>query len=643
MSKKKKKEEKEKKEKEKKKCTQKATKELCRTINGIDSATSHWLQKHGNEGPPRKMCLSLARNPGFFFGGMNQFEPGGYVALPQGAEGHILMVGGSGSGKSGTFKVTLATNGGAICAADIKGELSECYGRLSKELLRRGIILRPYITFDPTQEDSPAYDPFWWPLHDHESNLVSNIDEIAFAIIPSQPDEKEPFWSDTERALLSAALLYYFKLGLSFSETMCRILELDISSLCEELAKSNNSCIKMRLGQIADADHADSKILVGVDRGLRNKIMLFATDPHISHAFRGEREGAVCFNWDDLSQYNIFLRIPAYRVETWGRAINLMYTQLIRCLERRPEKYSAEGAQNTQTLLLMDEFARFGKLEMITAAMSTLRSKNVNICLMVQSLAQLDKVYGKDERRILVDNAQYLAILQANDVETQKWFAERIGTQVRYRSSVGKQLDSSLDLSKEGTECSMQLGETQEWDVFPHELSTSEDVLLLSPYGFCRLEKFRPSKETWQQLLSARCQPHAVSQEAIHTSADDSIKLDTFGWSAKTNKDTKMLTIDERTANANKRIVEALYQLLLTAEDEQTAEIESGGCISSAIGDLLLQQFPELLDLEPGFSKGAPDWSMPLEKILRELANDQKTLESIKCRANWPSPVEINV
>ena len=47
------------------------------------------------------------------------------------------------------------------------------------------------------------------------------------------------------------------------------------------------------------------------DRGLRNKLMVFAADPYIGHAFRGQREGANCFTWDDLDDCNIFLRIPA--------------------------------------------------------------------------------------------------------------------------------------------------------------------------------------------------------------------------------------------------------------------------------------------------------------------------------------------
>ena len=71
-----------------------------------------------------------------------------------------------------------------------------------------------------------------------------------------------------------------------------------------------------------------------------------------------------------------------------------MYAQLFRYLERRPERYTPESAAHPQLLLLMDEFARFGKLDNMTAALSTLRSKKVNICLFVQSIAQLDKFYG---------------------------------------------------------------------------------------------------------------------------------------------------------------------------------------------------------------------------------------------------------
>lgn len=433
---------------------------------------------------PKEIVLKGNDDPGIFFGGIGQCKKNHYVGIPQGEEGNIVVIGGNGSGKStGIAMPTLITWQGPICATDVKGELSEFY----KKLYQQGLVTRPYTIFDPMEMDGLSFDPFWFPLQDSEDNLFSNIREIAIAIAPVMPDDKQPFWAETEQSVLAAALLHYFKLGLSFSEAMCRILSSTMSGLCMELLQSRDVRIRVLLGEMATMK---PETLANVDRGLRNKLTVFAADPHISHALRGAREGAKCFNWNDLEEYNIFLRIPANRIEQWGGAINLMYTQLIRHLERRPEQYSTEGRSNKQTLLLMDEFARFGKLEMITAAMSTLRSKNVNICLMIQSMAQLDKIYGEYERRIIFDNCQYQAILRANDAETQKYLSELIGTCIRRQHSVGAQLDAAMDVIG----YSKQISEVREWQLFPHELSTLEDLLLLTPYGSCRVKKHKPGQ-----------------------------------------------------------------------------------------------------------------------------------------------------
>ena len=318
-----------------------------------------------------------------------------YIGVPQGSEERIIVVGGSGSGNSsGIAKPTLKTWDGAICATDVKGELSEFY----KKLYRKGLVTRPPIIFDPMQAESPSYDPFDWLLRDDKTHLISNILDIVRTIHPVLPSDIQPYWARSEQGVFAAALLYYLKCGLSFSETIIAIMDRPVSTLCKELLDTGDTQIKRFLGYVTAMK---PEAQANIDRGLRNKLMLFATDPYISHTFRGKREGAVCFTWEDLDTHNIFLRIPADKIEQWGGAVNLMYTQLIRYFERRPEKYSVEGANNVQTLLLMDEFARFGKLEGITSAMATLRSKNVNICLMVQSMAQLDRIYGECERRIM--------------------------------------------------------------------------------------------------------------------------------------------------------------------------------------------------------------------------------------------------
>lgn len=597
-------------------------------IGAISTKKPSFL-KHGHEERiPEKILLKAGDDPGVFFGGMNQYGKGSYVGMRQGTEGNIVVIGGNGSGKSaGIAKPTLRMWEGAICATDVKGELSDFYADLSEKMFQQGIILRPYIIFDPEQLDGLCYDPFWWLVKDDSSNLINNIQEIAFAIIPIQPDVKEPFWPDTERGVLAAALLYYFQLGLSFSETIGKILEQPLSFLCEKLSDSDDIRVSIFLGEMTAMK---PETLANVDRGLRNKLMLFATDPYISHAFRGQREGANCFNWDDLNEFNIFLRIPADKIEQWSGAINLIYTQLIRYLERRPEMYSVEGANNVQTLLLMDEFARFSKLEMITSAMSTLRSKNVNICLIVQSIAQLDSIYGEYKRRIMFDNCQYKAILRSDDADTQKYLSDLIGTCIRRQHSVSEQLDKSMEIAG----YSVQISEVRDWIVYPHELSTLDDILLLTPYGFYRMEKFQPSNDLANYILySAFKKQIGFSKDAKLASINDPITpiIDT----PKRNEGAEMLNIGKRNQEANKRIAESKYQQRFVqrqTQDEKLAEIQ---CCNYIIGKLVSKYFPEVCEIEPGTSDENEVRFQFVEAFLAALANDEGLVKQLKEKASF--------
>ena len=186
---------------------------------------------------PKQLCLDTDV-PGIFFGLPNKKEKNHYVGMPQGTDGNILVIGGNGSGKSsGIIKPTLSTWNGAICATDIKGELSEQYERLSAQALQKGVIMRPSIVFDPTQANGMSYDPFWWILQDDPANLCTNIMDIAYTIIPKLPNDIQPFWGESEQSVFAAALCYYFNLGLSFNECLFNLASDAMSYDCRCLQR----------------------------------------------------------------------------------------------------------------------------------------------------------------------------------------------------------------------------------------------------------------------------------------------------------------------------------------------------------------------------------------------------------------------
>lgn len=555
----------------------------------------------GLEIPPQ--LILEEKEPGVFFGVDGELNSKCYIGMPQGADGNILVVGGNGSGKSaGIVKPTLTTWRGGICATDVKGELSAYYRNEYEHASQNGTEMRPYIIFDPTQVDGPSYDPFWWLLQDDESNLCTDVMEIALTIIPDLPNDNQPFWLEAERAVFAAGLYYFYQCGLSFSETLCEILNSGLSTFCEEIKNSGDIWTKMLLGPL---EEMKAETIASIDRGLRNKLITLAADPYIGHAFRGEREKAKCFTWEDLDHSNIFLRIAADRMDQWGGAVNLMYAQLIRYLERRPEQHSEDGKNSVQLLLMMDEFPRFGRLEMIVDAISMLRSKKVNICLSIQSVAQLDRLYGEYGRQIILDNCQYMAILRANDADTQQILSQLIGTTKVLQESISRNLDES------GKEIgySKQRAEGREPRVFPHELSTLTDVVILSPYGPCRAIKRLSYGESPEQLQVQ--EKHNIMRE----------------------EDQKMLTLKERLENATERVDHCQKAKRLADKNAREMQKKKDDHRKFIVGELVVDYFPELLRIDPGMPAENQILFRPFRLFLDELTANPALVQSLKEKA----------
>ena len=481
---------------------------------------------------PEELTLPLT-SPGIHIG-RPDLQQGEYAGIPQQAEGNLLVVGGVGSGKtSGIAAPTLLTWGGTAFVVDVKGELATEYGRLYDE----GVAGLPFVVFDPGDPETPSYDPFHWLTADGEENLSSNAQDLARAIIPDEPSVPDPFWTTAAQQVLTASLLFGFRAGLSFSETVATIVDTPITELCKTLAGCEDATVRMFVGEVGN----NSKLAISIDRTLRNRLALFAADPCVAHAFRGEREGAQTFGWDVLSRCHVFLSVPLDKIDIWSPAVNLMVVQLFRSLERRPDKHSESGRRLRPVLLLLDELPRLGKLPMLATCLSTLRSRGVFAALFIQSLAQLDGLYGKAVRCELVDNCNFTAILRANDADTQQYLAELIGTRLRKQHGLAKMMDEHWNT----TGHSWQTGELREHVIEPHELATLPDILFLTPFGFCRVEKLPAGSG----LSGARQHALRSLNVCAHKRSDTAAVLGIFR-----NDGAHRLSTEKRLQNAVKRL-----------------------------------------------------------------------------------------
>lgn len=392
-------------------------------------------------------------------------------------DGNVAINGGPGSGKTTCCVIPTLSRwkDGTFAAIDIKGDLKRIYdkrhpGSKSKVFSLRG-------------DSGCTYDPFTFIRQDGEDNRVANVRELVNALLPLPVDIKDPVWIQSAREILTAAFLYYEEIGVIFTDAVLSTMSTPLDKLIDNICEYGSDTSRIFINNfIGDTTLSDSKFLVGIMQEITNRLSIFATDLRVINALTPSENQ---LRWTDLESHSIFLSVPEDRLEQYGPVLTMMMTQLIRTLERRPEKYSPEGANKRPILLMLDEFPRLGKIEVISSAVSTLQSKNVTICLVFQSLAQLDAIYGRETRRILLDNCTYKAILGAGDAETQKYLSDLCGT----TPVIHRNRSTSYDSNKQVMGYSEQISVNHEPAIRPHEFAMLKDIVLLTPKGAERVKK----------------------------------------------------------------------------------------------------------------------------------------------------------
>lgn len=396
---------------------------------------------------------------GFIFGKQQPY----FVRKAVTMDGHILVIGGAGSGKSSCIAIpSLMSWESRVFAVDIKGELH------TKTSNRRPNIK----VFNPMSSDSDGYNPYY--LLARSRNPVQDAREIAIAIIPKPENVKEPFWIESAQNIFTGAILHFFNEGFTFIQTIGAIQSTPIEKLVSTIHSSHTEDARYFVNQLVGMD---IKTLSGVFSEVSNRIMPFATDPDIKACLSREQ----CVTPEDIERgFDVYLNIPEDKLEQWKGLLTLIINQFLKHFERRPD------TDSTPVLFLLDEFARLGKIETVIHGLATLRSKKVTICILTQSLAQLDVIYGKEQRQVIADNCQYKAVLNATDADTQDYFSRIVGTFDKTKYSTSANFEQYTGLGK-GTGTSETTEEKR--IIKPEEFGTLTDIVLLTPYGFCRVDK----------------------------------------------------------------------------------------------------------------------------------------------------------
>lgn len=406
-----------------------------------------------------------------------------YVRVPLNETFHYCILGGSGSGKTSTVLLdTLLSNYAEgknkviTFAIDIKGELHK------KSTLA---FSEHVLVVNPTDRTSCGWDAYY-RLHNKPSDdlIIEAIEEISQALIIST-NPKDTFFVENARTMFTGLLLYYFKKSESFIDSVSKILEAEVKALIAEIVKSSEPS-DLWYKYLAKFAGKDAESVQDCMVEMTTSLSVFSKSD-IKFCFRDncQKANPSVFN----EGKSVFLAIPEHLLEAYKAILRLCTVQTLKELERRLE------TETEPMLLIIDEFARLGRMEGIFNALATLRSKKVMVMLAFQSLAQCEVIYSREEARVLTDNCRVKVICEVSDPQTAHTVQDWAGKYKEQKETLngGKNRHKSYTYEDRPI-------------VEPSDLITltkqEEVILILSGVGYLRSKKCYYFKDSKLKLLA---------------------------------------------------------------------------------------------------------------------------------------------
>ncbi len=385
---------------------------------------------------------------------------------PQKEEGHILVNGGSGTGKTaGIFIPTLKTWRGAGAYLDVSGDIIiNCPDIPNK------------IVFDLEDPESPPYNVFA-PIDslEDEEEIYEALEKIAYLMIPVilTASQSENYFRNGGRDIVIASLFSFYFVGYDFCDIAQTVCASTKDELFAEIMRIDNYRAVVLIKPMLEENEAN---VSGCKKNANDAFKLFATNTKIKRCVRRGRDGERQITARQAGSCNIFFHIKHAKLDQYAALIRIIFTQILDYFSVRPE------SETKQALLGIDEFAAFGKLD-ITNALRMYRKKHVRIMIITQSINDIFTLYGHDETKSMLNNFKFKACLSASDVETQRFFADLIGQEYVEHTTYTR---GSYFFSRR--ESTVSSSGAWEYSIRPEDLDRlGDDLILLYPGGWKKL------------------------------------------------------------------------------------------------------------------------------------------------------------
>ncbi|MDD4282664.1 MAG: type IV secretory system conjugative DNA transfer family protein [Bacilli bacterium] len=282
--------------------------------------------------------------------------------------------------------------------------------------------------------------------HLAETNRL--ITSLSTMIMTDKGKEKDPFWNNSARNLLEGLIglfLEEYKKGKIIREniTLTSIKKFQNSSMDEENFSILQNYIDTKPYGVKSKDSLTSifssaeNTYKSITATFAEKMALF-DDINVANITSSND-----FDFDILGKKEtvIYIIVPDEDKTYYSLItiiVGLLYRELVKLANSKENKKLP-----IQIDWMLDEFANCPPLSDIEAIVSIARSRGMRFHFFIQSLSQLDNVYGKDVSQIILDNCG-LIYLKTNTQETAEAISKRLGKKTIESNSISQSV-SKLD------------------------------------------------------------------------------------------------------------------------------------------------------------------------------------------------------
>lgn len=335
---------------------------------------------------------------------------------------HDLIIGPTGGGKTrGYVLPNLLSTQESCIVADSKGTLRRQVGGI---LERRGFQLLE-LDFTDLLHSPWGYNPLRFIRYDMERECWNEQDIITVAatLVPVE-DKTQPFWEYAARNLLEALIGYTLECLPAEEHDLTSVVRLFaeaetgvLDELMRELCTIDpDGFVAMRWRSLQTCRRADKMYgsILGI---LAQKISNFS--------FSGAQEMFINPNQVDFAAIShtptaVFVRVSDNDFSL-NNLTSLFYTQALQIFMAEADS-RPDGRLKIPVRLYLDDFANLN-IPDIDKTISVIRSREISVSIAIQSITQLEGLYGRAKAMTIIDNCDHLLYLGGQSVETARFIA----------------------------------------------------------------------------------------------------------------------------------------------------------------------------------------------------------------------------